>query len=480
MDKGYTEEQATTALKFSRNNVEKALGIIKRKEEQRQRAGSNDYESREYSKEKRGGGKGNNPEPQAAKPSASVSLFDFLENKIPTQQDSAKQSYNERFENNMSSSFRKYDKDVSNNSQHWFDQKSSHHAKNSNNFNNREYHEGGNGQTRDFKNYRDSRDSKEMRDNNSKRDSKYYQTNSSYSTKVNPTNQYQKPSYALNNANPSYNSSSGSKGNFQKSDYNNRSGSRQNDYNNFGTTTKFDSNSSRYKGNNALASPPKYNSEQMGNDHFKSSKNIVESTEKINLGNSNYKETDSKLNAKNYPPLTASNEPSKQKTFSKPGYQQIVGFQNKEANEHAKNALKTKNIPGVQQQSNQHQSSGWQLQQQSAHQHKASQPNIKTQPPPPFPTNNQLPQTSHVPIHSLPQPFVQHQPHSSILSLHQTTTVISSPPVFHQPINYPAPVMLQGIAPQPDIAIRSVNNSHLKIGDLCWAKYWEDAQVFTN
>lgn len=477
MDKGYTEEQATTALKYSRNNVEKALGIIKRKEEHRQRAGSNEYEPREYSKEKRGGGKGSSSEPHSDKPSGAVSLFDFLENKIPANQDNAaKQSYNERFENNMSSSFRKFDKDVSNGSQHWSqntsDHKSSHNAKNSNPYNSRDYRGGGSDQPRDYRNHRDSRDSRDVRDSDSRRDSKYQQTNSGYPTKSSSsaTNQYQKPSSAMNNgANNSYSSSS-SKGKFQKPDYNNKPGSHR-DYNNYattgGTSVKVDSNSNRSRVNNA---PSKYYNDHQSNDYHKSSKNIVESMEKMNLkgNNQQYKGADSN----NYPPLAPSTEAPKQKVFSKPGYQ-IIGFQSKEANEHAKNALKTKNIPGAQQQLNQQQSSkptsNWQHQQQAAPQHKMpviSQQTIKNQPPPPFP-NAQQP--APAPLHSLPQPFVQHQAHSGIHPM--PTAVMPAPATVFHPINYPTPIMLQSMPPPGMV------QPTLKTGDMCLAKYWEDAQV---
>lgn len=478
MDKGYTEEQATVALKFSRNNVEKALGNIKRKEEHQQRAGS--YEPREYSKEKRGGGKGNISEPQSAKPSGAVSLFDFLENKISTQLDNAaNKSYNERFENNMSSSFRKFDKDVSNNSQHWsqnpLDQKSSHNVKNSYNNNSRDNLRGGatgNDRSKDFRNYRDSRD---VRDSDARRESRYQQPSNSYSTKSNlsSSNQYQKPTDAMNGSNHSYNSMSGSKGRYQKPDFNAKPATQHRDYNNFSSTgpgannMKFDSNSNRSKGNNASS---KYYNENQSNDYHKSNKNIAESMEKMNLkGNSqHHKAGVTKLNETNYPPLTPSAEVPNQKSFSKPGYQPIMGFQNKEANEHARNALKTKNIPGNIQQTNQHQSANWQHQKQSAPQHKMpviSSQTIKNQPPPPFPNAQQPAPT---PLHSLPQPFVQHQSQSGIHSMPSPAVIPSPTTVFHPPINYPTPIILQSVPPP---------TAPLKIGDLCLAKYWEDAQV---
>lgn len=533
MDKGYTEEQATTALRYSKNNVEKALSSIKRKEDYQKRASSNDYEPREYSKEKRG--KGGSAEPTSAKPSGAVSLFDFLENKIPGQQESSNakhsSSNDERFENNMSSSFRKFDKDFSNNN--WSQQssggnehKSSHKNSNSYNARDRDYRDN----PRDYRNNRDSRDTRDSRDGDSRRDNKYQQSSSSYSSKPissSVNNQYQKPSSAINGAN-SYNKESSfnkdnnyaSKGKYPKPDYNsktdyggrsnynNKPSSQQKDYNNFASSdngnSKFDLNRKRGTGNESSSAPSKYYNDQQSNDYHKASRNIVDSMEKMNLKGGNhqpYKGVDNKMNTVNYPPLTPTATveaaPTKVKTFSKPGYP-IVGFQNKEANEHAKNALKTKNIPGAHQnhQPPSHQTSkppgpatNWQQQQptqpqtqqqQSAPHHKmpvVSQQTMKSQPPPPFPNHISKP-AAPAPIHSLPQPFVPHQTHQ-VISIPPATVISASPApsVYHQTINFPAPIIMQappGLPPPPHV-ISSVQQ--LKIGDMCWAKYWEDSQV---
>ncbi len=83
MEKGYTEEQAKTSLKFARNNLEKAMGNLKRREE---RSSSETTSSRgpfnKNQKEDRFGRKGRVEETEGAKPSNKVSLFDFLEDKI--------------------------------------------------------------------------------------------------------------------------------------------------------------------------------------------------------------------------------------------------------------------------------------------------------------------------------------------------------------------------------------------------------------
>lgn len=524
MDKGFTEDQAQTALKYSRNNVEKALSNLKRREEHQKRAVSNDYEPREYSKEKRGG-KGSSMEPPSAKPSGGVSLFDFLENKFPTSQESSA-AHNERFENNISSSFRKpADKDFG--GKPW-EQKSSHSVKSAGGYERKDYRDGGRDhrdQPRDYRNdrndrsyqprddnRRDTRDSRDSRDSRypprdsrdyrdnprenprDSRDSKYQQSSSSNSNNYpsksnsNASNQYQKPS------NGSYNNSSssagGDKGKYQKPDY------KSKDYNSFAGGNGRDSRDSRetrdyrdtreIKDNNyksRTAPPSKYYNEQPSNDYQKSARNVTDSMEKMSLkGNHHhqqqqqYKGADTKLNATNYPPLTpSSNEPPpppKPKTYpAKPGYP-IVGFQNKEANEHAKNVLKTKNVPAQQQQQQPSKPpANWQSQPPPAPQHV-----IKSQPPPPFSNPPGVAQSAaQAPMHSLPQPFA----HPGVIHAMPAVIPANPPPaVFHQAINYPAPIIMQSVPPPPGMGPQAVSNLQMmKIGDLCLAKYWEDGQV---
>lgn len=96
IEKGYTEDQAKFALKYARNNLERAMGSLKRRDD---KVGGNEgvessgrrepssYEGRRGSsaggfKDDRRKGKQLDVT-EGAKPSAKVSLFDFLENKIP-------------------------------------------------------------------------------------------------------------------------------------------------------------------------------------------------------------------------------------------------------------------------------------------------------------------------------------------------------------------------------------------------------------
>lgn len=85
MEKGYTEEQAKTSLKFARNNLEKAMGNLKRREDRNSSESTTSTRGPPYNKtqkEDRFGRKGRIEETESAKPSNKVSLFDFLEDKI--------------------------------------------------------------------------------------------------------------------------------------------------------------------------------------------------------------------------------------------------------------------------------------------------------------------------------------------------------------------------------------------------------------
>lgn len=482
IDKGYTEEQATTALKFARNNVEKALSNLKRREERQQQRGgssSNDIDSRENPKDKRNGGNKGSSDMPPAKPSTGVSLFDFLENKIP-ESTTAKQSshaHNERFENNISSSFRKYDKDNSNNKSHnqWSQQHqqystssenkssqnySSNNNKNSSYNNARNDYESSSREYRDYKdykggnsNYRDRNDSKQQQHGNN------YQKQGNYSSKSNAasssashysknsmttassSNHHQKPSHshssASNNNATSYNSNNNNNNNNvrqgkygQKSVENNnvRSSNQSKDYSN-----SYNNNGSSYHHSKARTNNDGYHNSN------KSQGNIVESMEKMNLKNNQQHYKGYEHHANTTPPSN---------------YPQIVGFQNKEANEKAKTALKTKTIPIPSQQPPPPPPNNWQQPQQSI-------------PPPPFPNAIVQSQASHQ-IHAMPPPqsFVQHPTAVMAMPAFQPITYQAAPPIIMQsvPTHMPQPAPPGGI-------------HQLKINDLCLAKYWEDGKV---
>ncbi|XP_031622509.1 tudor domain-containing protein 3 [Contarinia nasturtii] len=145
MDKGYTEEQAKLALKMSRNNLEKAMGSLKKRNETTEKRTRLPEATAPSS---RRGGKSDEPPP--AKPSGKVSLFDFLSDKIPDVEPPAKsnarlpnqsshgndygsgggaggkpnsqRSNSSKFENNISSSFAsRQKKDESQNRSKWND-----------------------------------------------------------------------------------------------------------------------------------------------------------------------------------------------------------------------------------------------------------------------------------------------------------------------------------------------------------------------
>lgn len=137
MDKGYTEDQAKQALKISRNNLEKAMGSLKKRNETTERRARLPEATAPSS---RRGGKSDEPPP--AKPSGKVSLFDFLSDKIPDVEpppksnarlpnqsshgneyggkQNSQRNNSSKFENNISSSFaNRQKKDESQNRSKW-------------------------------------------------------------------------------------------------------------------------------------------------------------------------------------------------------------------------------------------------------------------------------------------------------------------------------------------------------------------------
>ncbi|KAG6459842.1 hypothetical protein O3G_MSEX011631 [Manduca sexta] len=82
VDAGFTEEQAENTLKYTKNNVDRALKILQKRDNSENRK---DNKPKEQDPPKR---KGRNKEPNdedgiPVKPSGKVSLFDFLEDKLP-------------------------------------------------------------------------------------------------------------------------------------------------------------------------------------------------------------------------------------------------------------------------------------------------------------------------------------------------------------------------------------------------------------
>lgn len=109
VDAGFTEEQAENTLKYTKNNVDRALKVLQKRDasESRQKDKTKETEPRG-----RGRGAGRNrdfqDEDQQVKPSGKVSLFEFLEDKLPNVTDkdayirpSMTQTNNDKFERNF-------------------------------------------------------------------------------------------------------------------------------------------------------------------------------------------------------------------------------------------------------------------------------------------------------------------------------------------------------------------------------------------
>lgn len=187
-------------------------------------------------------------------------------------------------------------------------------------------------------------------------------------------------------------------------------------------------------------------------------KNVVDSMDKLSLKG---KTSDVKSSSTTtFPPGTATDT----KHNFKSNYP-IVGFQNKEANEHAKNVLKTKNITPATQKPAYDNKPAYQQKN-----HVTSGPAIsqalKNQPPP---FKSHAPMSSSQPqMHSLPQPFVQHQNNNPVPVMHSMPPVMSvNNSQLYLSMNYQTPAVMQPTNPQ----------FHGKVGEMVMAKYWEDGQV---
>ncbi|XP_075972155.1 tudor domain-containing protein 3-like [Anticarsia gemmatalis] len=89
VDAGFSEEQAENALKYTKNNVDRALKILQKRDNSENR--NKEKQQKEPDQPKRKGrNKEMNDEDMPVKPSGKVSLFDFLEDKLPNVPDKDK------------------------------------------------------------------------------------------------------------------------------------------------------------------------------------------------------------------------------------------------------------------------------------------------------------------------------------------------------------------------------------------------------
>lgn len=231
-----------------------------------------------------------------------------------------------------------------------------------------------------------------------------------------------------------------------KSDYNDR----KPNYDNNGNNSNYNSSKSKTT-NSSSAVQSKYYS---NNDDTLKTKNVVDSMDKLSLKG---KSSDVKSNSSSFPPATDV------KQNFKSNYP-IVGFQNKEANEHAKNVLKTKNIAPATQKPAYDNKPAYQ-QKNIASSGPAISQALKNQPPP-FKSHAPM-SSSQTQMHSLPQPFVKHH-NNPVPVMHSMPPVMSvNNSQVYLSMNYQAPAVMQPTNPQ----------FHGKVGEMVMAKYWEDGQV---
>ncbi|GBP07037.1 Tudor domain-containing protein 3 [Eumeta japonica] len=90
VDSGFTEEQAENALKYTKNNVERALRMLQKRDGSENRAKDKPQKDTEPPKRKGRNKDNNDDDAVPVKPSGKVSLFDFLEDKLPSVPDKDK------------------------------------------------------------------------------------------------------------------------------------------------------------------------------------------------------------------------------------------------------------------------------------------------------------------------------------------------------------------------------------------------------
>lgn len=101
VDAGFSEEQAESTLKYTKNNVDRALRILQKRDNSENRSKDKPKEQDQPIQPKRKGrNKDNDEDGLPVKPSGKVSLFDFLEDKLPNVPDKDK---NNRRDNNTPS-----------------------------------------------------------------------------------------------------------------------------------------------------------------------------------------------------------------------------------------------------------------------------------------------------------------------------------------------------------------------------------------
>ncbi|XP_061706327.1 tudor domain-containing protein 3 [Cydia pomonella] len=97
IDAGFTEEQAENALRYTKNNVDRALRMLQKRDNSENRREKQQKEP-EQPKRKGRNKEANDDDNIAVKPSGKVSLFDFLEDKLPNVPD--KDKSNRQYNNN--------------------------------------------------------------------------------------------------------------------------------------------------------------------------------------------------------------------------------------------------------------------------------------------------------------------------------------------------------------------------------------------
>lgn len=496
MDKGYSEEEAKTSLKYTRNNVEKAMGNLKRRNDKFPTSESDGRPAfvknvREERMMRKGGGKGAAIDTmEGSKPSAKVSLFDFLESKIPqtsmvtapqtTSNTSTvtaavqKQVKSNPFRSSADDSSTKrnpYKSSNDDSARHLpppaaLSQQSSSSYKAgptaSATINN--YHEMTaeehrakfeNNISASFANRQQRRDD----DPRVGYSSRHSAAGSAAKSNNQNSNNYPSNSRYNNNANNNRNPNSASSSNVrQQSSYSTAAASDSN-YQSLKSAKGRSSDSNKTSRYDDVKASTFYQSTQDKRMSASAINQLASETASMKISHSKTSRQPSQTQKSQQQQQQLQQPPQTKNAFEKVfpqmpnGFEynpyKIMGFQNKETNEFAMNVLKTQNFDSVPQQVSTGSSS-------TASGKPLSMPSVNASPQPPTMAHVQM-ADAFVPMQNF------NKPPPPLPSQHYIGTMAGVPPA--QLSMVPAAVTFN-------------NNWHWKINDICFAKYWEDGRYY--
>lgn len=492
MDKGYTEEEAKTSLKYTRNNVEKAMGNLKRRNDTCPASESDGrpafVKNVREDRMMRKGGKGAAIESmESSKPSAQVSLFDFLQSKIPqtstvttsqtTNASTVTATVQKPVKSNPFRSSNTDDNSTKRNSYKSSNDDSARHQttpaaatshqsssssyKPSSSATINNYHEmtAEEHRAKFENNISSSFANRQQRRDDEPRlgySSRHSATGSAAKSNNQNVNNYPSNSRYNNNANTNRNTTSASSSNARQSSYSTAS---DNNYQSVKSTKGRSSDSNKTSRYDDVKALTYYQSTQDKRMSASAINQLANETASMKISHSKTSRQQQSQTQKSSHLLQPQQPQQTKNSFEKVfpqmpnGFEynpyKIMGFQNKETNEFAMNVLKTQNFENVPQQIVSGSSAtvvGQPL----------SMPSVIGSPQPPTLTQIQMPE-AFIPMQNFSKPP------PPLPSQHYIGTMTGVP--------------TGQLSVMPAVATFN-NNWHWKITDICFAKYWEDGRYY--